>query len=145
MTRTSILTLGSVGRPRFATAPSAGSATVDNKWYPARRESRFLNPKRKNTMAAYLVVDTKLTNPALYEEYKLRARPLVEKFGGEYIARGGNISLKESALWTPTRMVLVRFPSSADAEKFYQSAEYQEVVKISKQSAERTSFVLEGI
>ncbi len=96
-------------------------------------------------MAAYLVVDTKLTNPALYEEYKLKARPLVEKFGGEYIARGGSISLKESKLWSPTRMVLVRFPSVADAETFYQSPEYQEVVKISKLSADRTTFILEGI
>lgn len=96
-------------------------------------------------MAAYLVVDTKLTNPALYEEYKLKAKPLVEKFGGEYLARGGNISLKESQLWTPTRMVLIRFPSSADAEKFYASDEYQEVVKISKLSADRTILILEGI
>ena len=96
-------------------------------------------------MAAYLVVDTKLTNPELYEEYKLKAKPLVEKFGGEYLARGGKISLKESQLWTPTRMVLIRFPSSADAEKFYASDEYQEVVKIGKQSADRTILILEGI
>lgn len=96
-------------------------------------------------MAAYLVVDTKLTNPELYEEYKLKAKPLVEKFGGEYLARGGNIWLKESQLWTPTRMVLIRFPSSADAEKFYESDEYQEVVKIGKQSADRTILILEGI
>jgi uncharacterized protein (DUF1330 family) len=39
----------------------------------------------------------------------------------------------------------VRFPSVADAETFYQSPEYQEVVKISKLSADRTSFILEGI
>jgi len=96
-------------------------------------------------MAAYLVVDTQLTNPALYEEYKLKARPLVEKFGGEYLARGGNISLKENTLWTPTRMVLVRFPSAADAEKFYESQEYQEVVKISKLSADRTTLILDGV
>ena len=96
-------------------------------------------------MSAYLVVDTKLTDPALYEEYKLRAAPLVAKFGGEYLARGGKISLKESTLWTPTRMVLVRFPSSADAESFYESAEYQEVVKISKLSADRTTLIVEGV
>lgn len=65
-------------------------------------------------MAAYLVVDTKLSNPELYEEHKLKAKPLVEKLGGEYLARGGNISLKESHLWTATRMVLIRVPSSAN-------------------------------
>ena len=96
-------------------------------------------------MAAYVVVDTKLTNPELYEEYKSKAKPLAEKFGGEYLARGGNMSIKENALWSPTRLVLIRFPSAAQAEAFYHSAEYQQVLGISKQSAERTLFILEGV
>ena len=96
-------------------------------------------------MAAYLVVDSELTDPELYEGYKVRAKPLVEKYGGEYLARGGKVSLKESDLWAPTRMVLVRFPTREDAERFYQSDEYQEVLKISKQSARRTVFILDGM
>lgn len=96
-------------------------------------------------MVAYLVVDSDLTDPELYEGYKLRAKPLVEKYGGEYLARGGNVSLKEDDLWTPTRMVLIRFPSREDAERFYQSDEYQEVLKISKRSAKRTVFILDGM
>lgn len=96
-------------------------------------------------MAAYLVVDTHLINPELYESYKLKAKPIVEKFGGEYLARGGKMSIKEDKLWSPTRMVLVKFPSAEQAEKFYESAEYQEVLKISLQSADRTVFILEGV
>ena len=96
-------------------------------------------------MAAYLVVDCKLTNPELYEQYKLKAKPLVEKYGGEYLARGGDTSIKESKLWSPTRMVLIRFPSAAQAETFYHSAEYLEVLKISLASADRTVFILEGV
>lgn len=96
-------------------------------------------------MAAYLVVDSELTDPELYEGYKVRAKPLVEKYGGEYLARGGKVSLKESDLWAPTRMVLVRFPTREDAERFYQSDEYQEVLTISKQSARRTVFILDGM
>lgn len=96
-------------------------------------------------MAAYLIVDTALDKPALYEEYKLRARPLAEKYGGEYLARGGEINLKESDLWAPTRMVLIRFPDAASANRFYDSAEYQEVLKISKQAARRTVAIVEGL
>ena len=96
-------------------------------------------------MSAYLVVDTHLTDPTLYEQYKLQAKPLAEKHGGEYLARGGPMSVKESALWSPRRMVLVRFPSVAQAEAFYQSPEYQKVLQISKQSAERTVVILDGI
>ena len=96
-------------------------------------------------MAAYLVVDSRLTDPELYEQYKRKARPLAEKHGGEYLARGGKTTVKESDLWSPTRMVLIRFPSMEQAEAFYDSAEYQQVLGISKQSAERTVFVLEGM
>ena len=34
-------------------------------------------------MAAYLIVDTKITDAKAYEAYKLRAKPIVESFGGE--------------------------------------------------------------
>lgn len=96
-------------------------------------------------MAAYLVVDSQLTDPALYEQYKVKAKPLAEKYGGEYLARGGEMTLKESDLWSPTRMVLVRFPSAEQANRFYDSPEYQEVLQISKQSARRTVVVLDGL
>jgi uncharacterized protein (DUF1330 family) len=96
-------------------------------------------------MAAYLVVDTLLDNPELYEDYKRLARPLAERFGGEYLARGGEMTLKETDLWSPTRLVLVRFPDAQSANSFYDSPEYQDVLKISKQSARRTVVVLEGV
>jgi uncharacterized protein (DUF1330 family) len=96
-------------------------------------------------MAAYLVVDTLLDNPELYEQYKALARPIAEQYGGEYLARGGELTNKETDLWTPTRLVLVRFADAATANRFYESPEYQEVLKISKQSARRTVTVLEGI
>jgi len=96
-------------------------------------------------MAAYLIVDTNLTDPDLYEQYKLQAKPLVEKHGGQYLARGGTLSIKESALWSPTRMVLIQFPSAEQAEGFYESAEYRQVLGISKRSAQRTVFILDGM
>ena len=33
-------------------------------------------------MPVYLVVDTKIKNPEAYEEYKIKAKPIVESFGG---------------------------------------------------------------
>jgi uncharacterized protein (DUF1330 family) len=96
-------------------------------------------------MAAYLIVDTLLHDPDQYEQYKLKAKPIVEKYGGEYLARGGQLTLKETDLWTPTRMVVIRFPSVEQANKFYDSTEYQDVLPISKQSARRTVVVLEGL
>ena len=95
-------------------------------------------------MPAYLIVDTALDDPALYEQYKVRARPIVENFGGEYLARGGPMTLRESDLWSPQRLVLVRFPDVDTANRCLDSAEYQEILLISKKSARRTVVIVEG-
>ncbi len=96
-------------------------------------------------MATYLIADTLLDHPEQYEEYKRQAKPLVEKYGGEYLARGGQLTLKETDLWSPTRLVLIRFPDAESAARFYDSPEYQAILPISRQSARRTIVMLEGV
>jgi uncharacterized protein (DUF1330 family) len=96
-------------------------------------------------MSAYLIVDTLLDNPELYEEYKRQARPLVEQYGGEYLVRGGALTVREGDLWTPERLVVIRFPDAATAKRCLDSAEYQEILKISKRSARRTVVIVEGL
>lgn len=95
-------------------------------------------------MAAYLIVDTLLNDPDLYEQYKLKARPLIEKFGGEYLARGGRMTLRETDLWSPSRLVLVKFSDVESANRCFDSPEYQQILPISKKSARRTAVILEG-
>ena len=96
-------------------------------------------------MAAYLIVDTVLDDADLYEEYKLKAKPLIEKFGGEYLARGGRMTLRETDLWSPTRLALVRFPDAETANRCLDSPEYQQILLISKKAARRTAIVVEGV
>lgn len=96
-------------------------------------------------MPAYLLVDTLLENADLYEQYKLQAKPLIEKFGGEYLARGGRMTIRETDLWSPSRLVLIRFADAETANRCLDSFEYQQILPISKQSARRTAIVLEGI
>lgn len=96
-------------------------------------------------MVAYVIVDTQLTHPDVYEQYKLRAKPLVESHGGEYLARGGRLTVKEDDLWSPARIVLLRFPSTESAEAFYASPEYQEVLKVGKAGAKRSFVIVEGM
>ena len=96
-------------------------------------------------MAAYLIVDTVLEDPGLYEEYKSKARPIVERFGGEYLARGGSMTLRETDLWSPQRLVLVRFPDVETANRCLDSIEYQEILQISKRSARRSVVIVDGL
>ena len=95
-------------------------------------------------MSAYLIVDTKITNPAAYEEYKKLAKPIAEKYGGIYRARGGAMDVLEDGLWTPTRIVIVEFPSIEDARAFVDSDEYAPVKSMREDNAQCTLFIVEG-
>jgi uncharacterized protein (DUF1330 family) len=55
-------------------------------------------------MSAFLIVDTQIDNADKYEEYKKLAKPIAEKYGGNYRARGGAMDVLETDLWTPTRV-----------------------------------------
>ena len=47
------------------------------------------------------------------------------------------MTVRENDLWTPSRLVVIRFPDAATANRCLDSAEYQEIFKISKRSARR--------
>lgn len=96
-------------------------------------------------MAAYVIVDTQIENPDAYEEYKVKARPVVEQFGGVYLARGGEMNILEDDLWRPTRVVIIEFPDRERAEAFAASAEYAPYRAIRRGAARCTLFILEGL
>lgn len=94
-------------------------------------------------MTALLIVDTKITNPDAYEEYKSLAKPLVEKMGGTYRARGGRMEVMEDELWSPTRLVVIEFPTVEDAKAFIDSDEYAPVKKLRHANAKTTAVIVE--
>ncbi|WP_118133998.1 DUF1330 domain-containing protein [Oceanicella sp. SM1341] len=95
-------------------------------------------------MPAYLIVDTRLTDPEAYEEYKALARPVAEQYGGTYRVRGGAMEVIEAGLWTPSRLVVVEFPDMASARAFLDSPEYAPVKQIRHANAECTVVLVEG-
>jgi len=95
-------------------------------------------------MSAYLVVDTKIHNSENYEVYKRLAKPIAEQYGGVYRVRGGAIDVRESELWTPTRVVIIEFPDVKSAQAFVDSDEYSQVKRIRLDNAECTLFIIDG-
>lgn len=96
-------------------------------------------------MAAYIVVDSKIIDPAQQEVYRQLAGPIVQQFGGEYLARGGKLSVKETKRGTPERLVIVKFPSFEQAENFYNSSEYKAALEVSDKAAQRTFAIVDGV
>ena len=95
-------------------------------------------------MSAYLIVDTKINNPEEYEKYKKLAKPIAEKFGGIYRVRGGAMDVRQSELWTPTRIVIIEFPDVKSAQEFVDSDEYAPVVPLRLDNAKCTLFIVDG-
>ena len=94
---------------------------------------------------AYLLVDTKISDPLAYEAYKVAAKPLIEKFGGTYLTRGGKMDIVQNELWDPTRIVLVQFPSTDAIYNFLDSPEYAPVKDVRLANSKATTVILEGI
>lgn len=95
-------------------------------------------------MSAFLVVDTKIRNPEAYEEYKRLAKPIAEQYGGVYRARGGALDVRETDLWSPTRIVIIEFPDMRSARAFVDSEEYAPVKPRRRNNAECTLFIVDG-
>lgn len=70
-----------------------------------------------------MIADVGIINLERYEAYRLAVRPAIERNGGRYLARGGDVKVLEGT-WNPTRLVIVEFPTLKQAENFYQSSEF---------------------
>lgn len=93
----------------------------------------------------YFVGDVDIHNLENYKVYMEQVKPLVEKFGGEYLTRGGPMEAIETNLWNPTRMVLLKFPNKQSALNWMNSEEYKPVKKLRQENSSGTFVLLEGI
>jgi uncharacterized protein (DUF1330 family) len=73
---------------------------------------------------AYVIVDMKVTDPEQYKQYMAAAPAAVAAAGGEYLVRGGPHAVLEGQ-WQPNRLAMLRFPSLAAAQTFYDAELYR--------------------
>ena len=94
-------------------------------------------------MTAYLIANVDVKDVDAYAPYRDRARPIVEKYGGRYIVRGGEVDVLEGVPQI-NRLVILEFPDRTAANAFYNSQEYQEIVPIRIGSTDSRLFIVEG-
>ncbi|WP_298812168.1 DUF1330 domain-containing protein [uncultured Roseibium sp.] len=78
-----------------------------------------------------------------YPKYVETAKPAFERFGANFLARGGATNAIEGP--GRARNVVIEFPSFQHAVDCYNSPEYQEAVKIRQQYADGEIVIVEGI
>ena len=95
-------------------------------------------------MAAYVITDINITDPAGYEEYRKLAAPTIEAYGGKFVVRGGKVETLEGE-WSPNRLVVVEFESFEQAKRWYGSQEYSAAKQVRQRTAITTMIMAEGV
>ena len=95
-------------------------------------------------MAAYMVVDLEITDPAGFQEYAKQVGATLSPYGGKYIVRGGKYEIMEGD-WHPHTLVIIEFPSVEKAWQWYHSAEYAPLIGIRARTATTQAVVVEGV
>jgi len=95
-------------------------------------------------MAAYLIANVEVTDPAGYEEYKKQAPATIAAYGGRYLTRGGAREVLEGD-WSPNRVVILEFPSMAQLKAWYDSPEYRPLRQIRGRTTHSSVVSVEGL
>jgi uncharacterized protein (DUF1330 family) len=95
-------------------------------------------------LKAYLIAEIEVVDAATYEGYKTEAAPIVAKYGGQYIVRGGPLTLVEGD-GSKGRVVVIEFPNTTAAHAFFNSDEYRPVAEIRHKAAKSRIMIVEGI
>ena len=91
----------------------------------------------------WIAVYEEIKNAETLKKYAVKATTAIDKYSGKFLVRGGkNITLEGNQ---SPRTVIVEFPTFDEAEKCYNSDEYQEAYSILKGSVKRNLQIIEGI
>ena len=94
-------------------------------------------------MPVYLIIDIAVIDQDLFGEFMAGVPAVLEKYGGRYLARSGEVSTMVGD-WQPERIVLIEFESVEQVEDFFASPEYQDLVSLREQSAATRAILVEG-
>ena len=94
-------------------------------------------------MAAYVIGEIEVTDPTTYDDYRKQVAATVEKHGGRFVVRGGKLEPLEGG-WSPKRLVVLEFPSMAQALAWYRSPEYAPLIALRQKASRGKLVAVEG-
>jgi len=94
-------------------------------------------------MTAYVIADMQITDHKTYDEYKRQVGPLIAKFGGRFLVRGGKHAVLEGS-WQPHRLVVIEFPTMEAITSWYNSSEYAPLLALRQPAATAHLVAVEG-
>lgn len=95
-------------------------------------------------MPAYVVAMIQVNDPELYKTYTAQTPATIQKYGGKFIARGGEVEML-SGDPVKERVVILEFPDLASIHRWHDSPEYQEIVGIRYKASDGKVFIVDGV
>jgi uncharacterized protein (DUF1330 family) len=95
-------------------------------------------------MPAYVIADVTVTDPATMEEYRKQVPATIAKYGGRYLVRGGAHEALEGE-WKPNRLVILEFPTWAQARRWYDCEEYKGPRALRMKAGRTNMVIVEGM
>ena len=95
-------------------------------------------------MSGYVISNIDVKNPEAYKEYIDKVKPIVEKFGGEYLVRAGEYKVIDGE-WQYPRTVIIKFSSYEKALEWYNSEEYQPVKPVRLANSVANGIIIKGV
>jgi uncharacterized protein (DUF1330 family) len=96
-------------------------------------------------VSVYIVLDNEVHDADAYGAYLEAVPAFVEKYGGEYLARGGAFEVLVGD-WKPNRIVMFRFPDRAAFQNMLADPDYQPLMAIREAATTtRNLLVVDGV
>jgi uncharacterized protein (DUF1330 family) len=93
---------------------------------------------------AYVIGEVTVHDPEGYKAYVAAVTPVVARFGGTYLARGGRTVAVEGDA-PAGRVVILAFPSVEAAEAFEGSADGKAAAALRQRASRGRFFIVEGV
>ncbi|KAA9001175.1 DUF1330 domain-containing protein [Affinibrenneria salicis] len=95
-------------------------------------------------MSAYLISDVTPKDPDAFQLYRSKAATSIEQYGGRYLVRGGQPEQLEGNS-ASRKLIIVEFPSLAQAKAWYKSPEYALALQVRDKALSRNLILVDGI
>ena len=96
-------------------------------------------------MSCFFIVDVYIDENkgrGSYDDYIEKVKPIVESYGGEYLARTENVTAL-SSLRQPDRVIIIRFPSRENLDSCFASHEYGQIMHERIDSVDARAVIVE--
>ena len=95
-------------------------------------------------MSAYIIADVTVTDAEKMAQYREWSTKAMQEHGAEVLVRGGASEVLEGP-WTPSRLVLLKFPTRERALAFYNSQTYTHARSLREGAGIMRMIVVDGV